>query len=89
MIRSLRAASLTPLLLLFGAATTAGQAPPDFLAEFDGQFNASARKLVALAEAMPAEAYDWTPMEGVASVAEVFMHIARYNYYYPDHRRTY
>lgn len=57
---------------------------PDFRPEFIGQFEASARKLVALAEAMPAESYSWQPMEGVASVARAYMHVARYNYMYPD-----
>ena len=57
------------LALLVAAAPLTAQAPPDFLAEFDGQFNASASKLVALAQAMPADAYDWRPMEGVSSVA--------------------
>lgn len=84
-----RRTALSPALLLAGLALapapTAGQsAPPGFLEEFQGQFEASARKLVALAEAMPADTYDWRPMDGVASVAEVYMHIARYNYYYPD-----
>jgi uncharacterized damage-inducible protein DinB len=58
--------------------------PPDFREEFRGQFGSAARRLVALAEAMPAETYDWRPMEGVASVSTVYMHIARYNYLYPD-----
>lgn len=58
-------------------------APPDFKAEFLGQFGSAAQRLLSLAEAMPAETYDWRPMEGVASVAEAYMHIARYNYYYP------
>lgn len=65
------------------ASVVEAQAPPDFLEEFDGQFGASARKLVALAEAMPESSYDWSPGEGVASVARVYMHIARYNYMYP------
>lgn len=56
---------------------------PDFRQEFMGQFGGSASKLVALAEAMPASSYDWSPGEGVASVARVYMHIARYNYMYP------
>ncbi|MEQ9399928.1 MAG: DinB family protein [Longimicrobiales bacterium] len=60
------------------------QAPAGYLEEWTLQFEASARKFVALAEAMPAGTYDWRPADGVASVAEVFMHIARYNYYYPD-----
>ena len=66
----------------FSAVEVEAQAPGDFLAEFQGQFGASAQKLVALAEAMPASTYDWSPGEGVASVARVFMHIARYNYMY-------
>lgn len=57
--------------------------PPGFMEEFEGQFGASSQKLVALARAMPASTYDWSPGEGVASVARVFMHIARYNYMYP------
>lgn len=49
-----------------------------------GQFEASAQKLVALAEAMPADKMTWRPMEGVASVADAYMHIAKYNYEYPE-----
>jgi uncharacterized damage-inducible protein DinB len=84
-MKTLRPLSLLlPALFLGTGAGSAQSAPPGFLEEFRGQFEASARKLVALAEAMPADRYDWRPMEGVASVAEVYMHIARYNYYYPD-----
>lgn len=75
-------AALTTLTAL--APTPAhAQDTPDFRAEFQGQFEASARKLVALSEAMPAESYAWSPMEGVMSVARVYRHIARYNYMYP------
>jgi uncharacterized damage-inducible protein DinB len=59
-------------------------APPGFHGEITRQFQASASKLVALAEAMPESTMTWRPMEGVASVADAYMHIARYNYYYPD-----
>ena len=79
----------TALLILTLTAThtwnvLAQSSPPNFLVEFEGQFNASAEKLVALAMAMPRESYAWSPMEGVASVVRVYMHIARYNYYYPE-----
>ncbi len=74
----------TALLGMSAVAVSAQSAPPNFLEEFEGQFGASAYKLVALAEAMPASTYDWSPGEGVASVGRVFMHIARYNYMYPD-----
>ena len=63
---------------------SAQSTPPNFLVEFEEQFNASAEKLVALSKVMPESAYEWTPMEGVASVARVYMHIARYNYAYPE-----
>ena len=33
---------------------------------------------------MPESTYGWRPTEGVASVAEVFMHIAHYNLLYPE-----
>jgi uncharacterized damage-inducible protein DinB len=84
----MRSIRLTLVLILVAcgiAPSLWGQsAPPDFRQEFSGQFGASARKLVALAEAMPATSYDWQPMDGAASVARVYMHIARYNYMYPD-----
>ena len=65
------------------AEPIAAQSTPDgFKTEIQRQFGASARKAVMLAEAMPAEKYGWSPGEGVASVARVYMHIARYNYMY-------
>jgi uncharacterized damage-inducible protein DinB len=41
------------------------------------------RKLMALAEAMPEEDYGWRPMEGVRSVAEVYLHVAADNWFGP------
>jgi uncharacterized damage-inducible protein DinB len=40
-------------------------------------------KLMALANAMPAEKYGWRPGEGVRSVGEVFNHVASANYFLP------
>lgn len=57
---------------------------PSFRDEFLGQFDASMQKLVALAEAMPAEKYSWAPGAGVMPVARVYAHIARYNFGYPS-----
>ena len=63
--------------------TAQGQSAPDtFAQEFMGQFDGAARKFEALAEAMPADAYAWSPGKGLMSVELVFMHIARYNYLY-------
>ena len=41
------------------------------------------KKLLALAEAMPAEKYAWRPEQGVRSVGEVFAHVAGGNYFLP------
>ena len=84
-MRTIRTALLMSAMAAVYASTALAQSsPPDFRVEFEGQFNASAEKLVALAKAMPEETYEWTPMEGVARVARVYMHIARYNYFYPE-----
>src|SRR6202040_1483729 len=47
------------------------------------QVVAAQEKLVALAEAMPADKYGWRPGEGVRSVGEVFMHVASANFFLP------
>lgn len=56
----------------------------EFREEFLRDFDVAARKFVQLASAMPEEAYTWRPGSGVASVGEVFVHVARYNYWYPE-----
>ncbi len=40
-------------------------------------------KVIALANAVPAETYAWRPGDGVRSVGEVFVHIAGDNYFLP------
>jgi DinB superfamily len=40
-------------------------------------------KIVGLAKAMPAAAFDWRPAKGVRSSGEVFMHVAADNYFMP------
>ncbi len=47
------------------------------------QIVAAQDKLIALAEAMPADKYGWRPGEGVRSVGEVFMHVASANFFLP------
>ncbi len=49
-------------------------------AELLRQIDDAAKKLTALAEAIPQEKYSWRPGEGVRSVSEVFMHVAGGNY---------
>ena len=42
---------------------------------------ASANKIVQLANVFPAEKYGWTPMEGVSTVGEVLQHVSSANYF--------
>ena len=77
-VLALAAPASTPLVVPLAAQTT----PEGFKVEIERQFGASARKVIMLAEAMPAEKYGWSPEEGIASVARVYLHIARYNYMY-------
>ncbi|MEX1184328.1 MAG: DinB family protein [Gemmatimonadota bacterium] len=85
------AALVTALSALPAAAQTPGaraqSAPQTAKAVADEllrQFEASMSKFIALANAMPAEKYTWSPGEGVMEVGHVFMHVAHYNYAYPD-----
>jgi hypothetical protein len=41
------------------------------------------KKLLALAEATPAEKFAWRPATGVRTTGEVFMHVASANYFLP------
>jgi len=46
-----------------------------------GDLQGTSGKIISLADAMPAEDYNWRPMEGVRSVSEVYVHIALTNYF--------
>jgi uncharacterized damage-inducible protein DinB len=62
-------------------AQTAAESP--FRAEFEFQVDDVAKKIVALAQAMPEEKYGWRPSEGVRSVSQVYLHIALGNFFVP------
>ena len=47
------------------------------------QIDQAREKLVALANAMPADKYGWRPGEGVRTTGEVFNHVAAANYFLP------
>ena len=46
-----------------------------------GDIMATGKKVMSLADAMPAKDYGWRPMEGVRSVSEVYVHVAASNYF--------
>ena len=72
-------------ITVFAAPSTvhAQDASPDLKAGFLIRYNYAAHRLIQLAEAIPEDKFAWSPGEGVMSVERVFMHIIRYNYYYP------
>ncbi len=51
---------------------------------FYGRFDYATYRLLALAEDLPEDVFSWKPNEGAMSVEHVFMHLIRYNYYYPS-----
>jgi uncharacterized damage-inducible protein DinB len=74
----------TVVAVLSAATAARAQAAPDgFRGEFLHQFDNSMARVVALAEAVPAETYPRRPVAGVMPLAQIFAHIARFNYEYP------
>ncbi len=58
----------------------AAPAPPTgFRAEYLAEVDDVGKKLVDLAQAMPADKYSWRPAPGVRSVGEVYVHIVNGN----------
>ena len=67
------------------ARPAAGSAPVSgFKADFLTQFDDVSKKIVDLAEAVPADKYGWRPAPGVRSVSEVYMHIVGGNSFIPS-----
>ena len=81
-----------PLLLLLLTATAAApravpahdvDADAIFLESLSSNLEAVSRKIVALAEAIPADQYSWSPTPEVRSVSELFMHVVGGNFQLP------
>jgi uncharacterized damage-inducible protein DinB len=80
---------LLPVLLLPALSLAAVQntpkaapvAPNGFRAEFLVNLDDVQRKIIALAEATPAEKFSWRPSPDVRSLSEVYVHIAGGNYF--------
>lgn len=71
------AAAILGLAAGAGAQAPSGapSAPTGFRAEYVAEVESVGKKLVALAEAMPADKYSWRPAPGVRSVGEVYVHV--------------
>jgi uncharacterized damage-inducible protein DinB len=59
-------------------------APTGYKAELLSDIDGVSKKLVNLANAMPADKYGWRPAPGVRSVSEVYMHVVGANYLLPS-----
>ena len=79
------AATLVALLAPTPAARaqSAPAAPAGFRDEFLHQFDGSMEKVIALAEAVPAERYSRPAVPSAMPLGRIFAHIASYNYEYP------
>lgn len=69
---------------LAAEVSTAQDTSNNFKEQFNGHFNYSSQRLLDLARAMPAEKFSWSPDGEAYTFERVCMHIARYNYLYPD-----
>ena len=77
--------AVATLLTILGPASVARAqaAPPDFRGEFLLQFDESMGKVIALAEAVPAERYTRPAVPSAMPLGRIFAHIASYNFGYP------
>lgn len=62
-------------------AGAAAETPSTFRDEYLSELDWAAERLQGLADAIPAERYDWRPAEGVRSVAEAIQHVNASIYY--------
>lgn len=68
------------LLAFAGTGASAQARVPGARGDFLASFGSIERKFTALAEAFPADKYNWRPGAGVRSVCEVLVHISAENY---------
>ncbi|MEJ2005463.1 MAG: DinB family protein, partial [Cyclobacteriaceae bacterium] len=58
-------------------------AQSDFQKDLANMIKMNSDKVISLAEAIPADHYNWSPAEGVRDVEGVVMHIIGANYFFP------
>ncbi|MDZ7689628.1 MAG: DinB family protein [Balneolaceae bacterium] len=71
--------SFTPAIAQSSDANTNADA---VVSDFLNVYNFTSDKAVQLAGAIPEDAYDWRPAEGIRSVREAVLHIASANYFF-------
>lgn len=76
--------TITRIAFLCAVSACAFGQSPGVQSDILANLEATQKKVVSLAEAIPADKYTWRPAEGVRSISEVFMHIAGANYMIPS-----
>jgi uncharacterized damage-inducible protein DinB len=85
MRRSLWLVGMFGILLGVAASPASGaDAATGFRGEYIAEVDSVGKKLLDLANAMPADKYSWRPASGVRSVGEVYAHVAGGNYLIPS-----
>ena len=85
MKRNLFLLGVLGVLVAIAAAPARGADPATgFRGEYIAEVDAVGKKLLDLANAVPAEKYSWRPAPGVRSVGEVYVHVAGGNYMIPS-----
>ena len=70
-------------LLLTVTRPLGAQAPEGLMGDLLRDLEQVEKKIVGLAKAMPASAFEWRPGEGVRSTSETVKHVAADNYFIP------
>jgi len=78
------AAFLLVTVVRFAQAQQPAAALSGFKTDLLASIDDAGKKLVDLAQAVPADKYTWRPAEGVRSFSEVFMHVVAGNYLIPS-----
>ncbi len=82
MYLKVRLATISVLALML-TLSLAAQKPQGLMGDLSKDVSDVQTKIVGLAKAIPAAAYDYKPSPDVRSTGEVFMHVAADNYFLP------
>jgi uncharacterized damage-inducible protein DinB len=74
--------AIAPLRIVAGQAVLDAKSAAHLRGAYLADLDTVHRKIVALANAIPAEKYSWRPGPGVRSIAEVLTHVAGEWYFY-------
>jgi len=72
------------VLLASAVSLLAQDSAPSLKSQFLANYDDTSKKIVSLAEAVPAEKYSWRPADGVRSIGEVYVHLIGANFNIPN-----